>query len=303
MQAVSRQLVRHAHALARDITARAVVVVADAIEGDEELSQLIRTVNFRTILITRAGKDIVPSFSSPLCSWVTVPDIHMTRTGQVKIALLLCLARGILERGDRVVCLTGIDGSSVIDTFMVLNLGTEPELFSASDWVTLKDQVNPEVFERTIALATQLAVEGREGRPVGTIFVLGDSERVLAQSRSLVLNPFQGYPESSRNILDSRLEETIKEFAAIDGAYIIRDDGVVLAGGVQLLPTAPALRPPDGLGTRHAAAAAITISTAAVAVAISQSTGTVSVFKSGEMVADIHKPINGHSPLAAHRAA
>src|SRR5439155_1331750 len=76
--------------------------------------------------------------------------------------------------------------------------------------------VAPEIFERVLALATQLAAEGREGRPVGTLFVVGDSERVLAQSRSLVLNPFQGHPESARNILDPAVEETIKEFAALD---------------------------------------------------------------------------------------
>lgn len=292
MKTISRQMVRHAHALAKETAARAVLVLADAIEGDEELRQLVRTVNFRTILITRA-KETLPSVACASTTWVTVPDIHMTRTGQVKIAVLICLAKGILERGDRVVCLTGIDRSGVIDTCMVLNLGTEPELFSASDKVTLRGQVNPEVFERTLALATQLAVEGREGRPIGTIIVLGDSQSVLAQSRSLVLNPFHGYPESCRSILDPKLEETIKEFSAVDGAFVVRDDGVVLAAGVQLLPTAPAPPLCNGLGTRHAAAAAITASTAAVAICVSQSTGTVSVFKSGEMVADIHKPTNG----------
>jgi DNA integrity scanning protein DisA with diadenylate cyclase activity len=304
MKIVSRKIIRHAHSLAKEIDARAALVLADAVEGDAELRQLVRTMNFRTILITRSPE--IPSLQACVsCTWVTVPDIQMTRTGQIKVALLICLARGILERGDRVVCLTGIDGSSLIDTFMVLNLGTEPELFSASDAVTLKGQVNPEVFERTLTLATQLAVEGREGRPVGTIFVLGDSRRVLAQARNLVLNPFHGHPESGRNILDPRLEETIKEFSAIDGAYVLRDDGVVLAAGVQLLPTAPAPQLLGGLGTRHAAAAAITMSTAAVAIAVSQSTGTVSVFKSGEMVTKIHKPTNGAPSfrLAASRAA
>ena len=64
-----------------------------------------------------------------------------------------------------------------------------------------------EVFERVLTLATQLAAEGREGRPVGALFVLGDSERVLAQSRGLVLNPFLGHPESGRNVLDPALED------------------------------------------------------------------------------------------------
>jgi DNA integrity scanning protein DisA with diadenylate cyclase activity len=214
----------------------------------------------------------------------------MTRTGQVKVALLICMAKGILQRGDRVVCLSGIDGSSVIDMLMVLNLGDEPELFAASDALSLTGNVAPEVFERLLALASQLAVEGREGRAVGAIFVVGDSDRVLAQSRSLILNPFRGYPERERNVLDPALEETLKELSAIDGAFVVRDDGVVLAAGVQLIPAVqgPPLR--NGLGTRHAAAAAITASTDAMAIAISESTGMVTIFKSGQMIADIHKP-------------
>ena len=116
----------------------------------------------------------------------------------------------------------------------------------------------------------------------GHFFVLGDSERVLPMTRSLVLNPFLGYPESDRNILDPLLEERpSRSSRQIDGAFIIRGDGVVLAAGVQLLLTQPAIVLPKGLGTRHAAAAATTASTNAVAVAISQSTGTVTIFREG----------------------
>ncbi|MBI3467368.1 MAG: DNA integrity scanning protein DisA nucleotide-binding domain protein [Planctomycetes bacterium] len=292
MKTVSRHVVQHAHLLAREIEARAVLVLADAIEGDDELRQLVRTVNFRTTLISRSP-EAPPSAKLPHCEWVSVPDVHMTRTGQVKVALLVCLAKGLIQRGDRVVCLTGIDGSNVIDTMLVLNLGSEPELFSAADAVALGGDVAPEVFERTLSLATQLATEGREGRPVGTIFVIGDSQKVLAQSHPLVLNPFYGYPETDCNILDPIVEETIKEFSAIDGAFIVRGDGVVLAAGIQLVPTAPAPQLPKGLGTRHSAAAAITASTDAVAISVSQSTGTITVFKSGQMITDIHKPANG----------
>ena len=295
MKTVSRRVVQHAHNLAREIDARAVVVLADAIEGDDELRQLVRTVNFRTILIARANQ-VPPAAACPHCQWVAVPDVHMTRTGQVKVALLVCLARGLLGHGDRVVCLTGIDGSNVIDTVMVLNLGSEPEMFAVSNAVPLGEDICPEVFERTLTLATELAVEGREGRPVGALFVVGDSQRVLAQSRPLILNPFHGYPESARNILDSTLEETIKEFSAIDGAFVVRGDGVVLAAGIQLVPTAqtPASSLANGLGTRHAAAEAISGSTDSVAITISHSTGTVSVFKAGRMLTDIHKPANGN---------
>jgi DNA integrity scanning protein DisA with diadenylate cyclase activity len=294
MKSISRHVLQHAHQLATAVKARAVVVYADAIEGNEELRQALGTVNLPTILITRKKPSKPPDKRCAAYTWVAVPDVHMTRSGQVKIALLVCLAQGVLVRADRVVCLTGVDGTNIIDTLMVLDLGTEPELFSTLNAVAQGSDVRPEVFERTLALATQLAVEGREGRPVGAIFVLGESEAVLAQSRNLVLNPFRGYPEAERSILDPALEETIKEFSAIDGAFVIRGDGVVLSAGAQLLPTVAASALPRGLGTRHAAAAAITASTGAVAIAVSQSTGTVSVFKSGLMITDIHKPAYGN---------
>jgi len=152
------------------------------------------------------------------------------------------------------VCLTGPDGSNRIDTAMVLDLGTESELFPSLGDLDLGGDFSAEVFERVLWIASRIAAEGREGRPIGTIFVLGDALEVLAQTRQLVLNPLQGHPESGRNVLSLELEETIKEFATIDGAFIVRGDGVVLAAGVQLqAKPSKLLDLPAGLGTRHAA--------------------------------------------------
>jgi diadenylate cyclase len=170
-------------------------------------------------------------------------------------------------------------------------MGTEIELFSASTADPLPADVTPAVFERVLTLAGELGVEGREGRPVGTIFVIGDSDHVLAQSSQLVINPFHGYSESERNLLDPGLEETIKEFSAIDGAFVVRGDGVVMAAGRYLAPNYRLDgKLPQGLGTRHQAAAGITAVTLAVALCISQSTGTVSIFKEGRLITDIQKP-------------
>ncbi len=227
------------------------LVSSEAVQQDEELCQLLGEIDFPAILFSRSEEaGGLPRPEGQTC--VTVPDVHMTRAGQVKAAVLVCLARGLLQRGDRVVCLAGVDGSGAVDGLLVLDLGTEPELFSLFDTVAFAGDVAPEVFERTLCLATQLAAEGREGRPVGTLFILGDSERVLAHSRNMVLNPFQGHPESERNILDPALEDTIKEFAALDGAFVVRGDGVVLTAGSQLLSSTPHSRLPGGLGTRHA---------------------------------------------------
>ena len=226
----------------------------------------------------------------------------MTRAGQIKVATLVAAAESLIRIGDRIVCLTGIDGSGTIDTIIVLDLGTEIEMFADTAADPLPADVTPAVFERLLTLASELGLEGREGRPVGTLFVVGDSDRVLAQSHQLVINPFHGYPEAERNVLDPRLEETIKEFSAIDGAFIIRGDGVILERRPLPRPrrasstsrcrraSAPATRPPP----------AITVTTDAIALCVSQSTGTVSIFRRGRLVTDIQKP---RGPAHSRRAA
>jgi hypothetical protein len=287
VKTLSLRLLEHANALAQEIDAKAVVIYADALEGESDLREALSTIKFPTILFSRAREVPAPSQTGGP-TWIRVEGVHTTRTGQARLALLICVARGVLRRGDSVVCLTGPDGSNRIDTAMVLDLGTESELFPSLGDLDLGGDFSAEVFERVLWIASRIAAEGREGRPIGTIFVLGDSLEVLAQTRQLVLNPLQGHPEPGRNILSLELEETIKEFATIDGAFIVRGDGVVLAAGVQLQakPSKP-LDLPAGLGTRHAAAAAITGSTGAVAFAISQSTRTVTVFKSGRILTQI----------------
>lgn len=291
MNVLTRSLVRHAHAVAREVGARVVLLHADVVEQDSDLEGLIRDVDFRVILVSRRSGFRAPEGWGDLCAVVRVPNIPMTRAGQVKVAVLVAGAEGLLRVGDRVVCLSGIDGSGAIDMMLVLDLGTEVEMFGESAAAPLPADVKPPVFERLLSLAGELGVEGREGRPVGTLFIVGDSDRVLAQSRQLVINPFHGYPEAERNVLDPRLEETIKEFSAIDGAFVIRGDGVLLSAGRYLIPQDKTDEPlPPGLGARHEAAAGITLSTEAIALSVSQSTGTISVFKAGRLVTDIQKP-------------
>jgi DNA integrity scanning protein DisA with diadenylate cyclase activity len=287
-------MVRHAHAIAREVGARVIMLHADVVEEDSDLSSLLDDVNFRVILVSRRLGFNAPDDRHDMCSVVHIPDIAMTRAGQVKVATLVAAAESLVKAGDRILCLTGIDGSNTIDTIMVLDMGTEIELFSASTADPLPKDVTPAVFERVLTLASELGVEGREGRAVGALFVIGDSDKVLNQSHQLVFNPFHGYPEAERNILDERLEETIKEFSAIDGAFVIRGDGVVLSSGRYLAPRSKLEEPlSPGLGTRHEAAASITLTTGSVAVCISQSTGTVTIFKGGRMILDIHKPRGG----------
>ena len=110
MKTLSLRLLEHANALAQEIDAKAVVIYADALERGSDLREALSTVKFPTILFSRAREAPAPSQSQtggP--TWIRVEGVHTTRTGQARLALLICVARGVLRRGDRVVCLTGPD--------------------------------------------------------------------------------------------------------------------------------------------------------------------------------------------------
>ena len=286
-------MVHHAHLIAREVGAKVILLHADVVEADSDLSALIEDVGFRVILVSRRQGFRAPEAWNDLCTVVRIPDIAMTRTGQIKVAILLVAAERLIQGGDRILSASQASTNpETIDTIFVLDMGTEMELFSASTADPLPSDVTPTVFERILTLAGELGVEGREGRPVGTLFTIGDEAMEFWRAgHQLVINPFHGYPETERNILDPRLEETIKEFSAIDGAFVIRGDGVILAAGRYLAAEAKLDEEiasgtedtPSDRGRHHR-------HDPGGRGAFSQSTGTVSIFKEGRLITDIQKP-------------
>ena len=51
MKTLTRSMVRHAHAVAREVGARVILLHADVVEEDCDLAALIEDVNFRVILV------------------------------------------------------------------------------------------------------------------------------------------------------------------------------------------------------------------------------------------------------------
>jgi diadenylate cyclase len=146
--------------------------------------------------------------------------------------------------------------------------------------------VDPAVMESVLSLAVAIAREGREGRKIGTIFVLGDNERVLARSRCLILDPLVGHPRERRQIRDNDMRETIKELAQLDGGFIVADDGTVLSATRFFYASPEGIEVPLGLGTRHMAGASITRQTNSVAIVVSESS-VVRVFQGGKVASEI----------------
>ncbi len=282
----SNILINEAVKIAREIKADAALFYMDSTKDIGPFLDL--KTDIKLILLTKRDECVQKASSLPVYA-VKIPNVQLSRTACLKVGFLSAISKGILCPGDVIVCVGGVPEQGYMDTLMIVHTGFEAELFRGGSMITFPSDFRPDVFDRLLNLAIELASEGREGKPVGTIFVLGDHENVLNYSRQLVFNPFEGRPEHELNLADETVQESLKEFAAIDGAFVIRDDGVVLAAGryLNVAYTGEALS--RGLGARHMAAAAITYATKAIAIAISESTGKVTVFKDGKVLTEIER--------------
>lgn len=249
----------------------------------------------RLVFVTRKRPDeldgLLPEGELRSVPVIHLPKVDMTRMGQVKMAVVLGISKHLIEMGDKVVFVTGIPDRDRLDAIISIDTARESEILTTQGVNGISESVNPEVFQETLGIAMELSTRGREGKAVGTIFVLGDEEKVLQLSKQMIINPFKGYTDEERNILAPKIKETLREFASIDGAFVISGEGLVLTAGRYLGAASDEATIPRGLGSRHMAAAGITSLTQAVAIVISESTGDVRIFKNGKILMEIEKPI------------
>jgi len=279
---VNRLMFREAERVAQGADCSAIVVFGDTFIGGVQPGVL--RSKLKSILVTRTALETSDD-ENEFSETIQVRSFSNQRLAQLRSGMLVALTRGIINFSDRICCVGGITGSNQFDTLVVVDIEREFQtLLTGSTADLLPDDVKPEVLERIIAVATELGVEGREGRPVGCLFVVGDNQKVGSLSKPLVLNPFYGYKEEDRNILNPFMDETVKEFSSIDGAFIIRGDGVVESAGSLIQATDSTHELPSGLGSRHAAAAAISVATNCISIVVSSSTGQVTLFRRGVML-------------------
>jgi diadenylate cyclase len=143
-----------------------------------------------------------------------------------------------------------------------------------------------DVLEIILELAIEIAREGREGRRVGTLFTLGRADAVVAASRPLILDPLMGHAPAATHISDANLRGTLKELAQLDGAFVVSEEGVVVAACRYLDASVGDIDLPLGLGSRHLAAASVSKKLGIIAIVVSES-AIVRVFCAGELRAEI----------------
>ncbi|MHB1035576.1 MAG: DNA integrity scanning protein DisA nucleotide-binding domain protein [Pirellulales bacterium] len=230
--------------------------VAEQVEGTAE-------VGLPTVLLNMAGSPVYE------------------KLGQ---ACLECIADDILAPRARVVAIYSGFEAGIIDSISVINLNEHLGRLTGSDLRQLETRVPLDTLKIVVDLAVEIGREGREGKPVGAMFVVGDSRKVMANSHAAGYDPVRGYSRKERNLDDPRVREGIKEIAQLDGAIVVSGDGTVEAAARYIDASAANITLSKGLGARHWAAAAISRITKAVAVAVSESTGTVRIFQNGEVM-------------------
>jgi diadenylate cyclase len=233
-------------------------------------------------VVSDAQRSIVAAAGIPV---IALPQYDLGRPERLKLALVSGIARGIYKEGDVIVTLLAVRPASMPDSLMVVTVGPEDE-DGAFGFLQAKG-VQAEVLDALIDLAVTIGVEGWEGRPIGALFVIGDSNKVMENSRPLSLNPFQGYSEDERNLMNPEVRRALRAFAVLDGAFVLREDGVVLAAGRYLNFEEKDVRVPLGLGARHMAAAGISRDSEALAIVVSQTSGAVRVFRHGRAVLEL----------------
>jgi len=200
----------------------------------------------------------------------------------IKELLMEAIGKKYIDKGDLMVCVVdesvGMGYKSLMFVFEVnkilFNIGTH----------NLSENINPNVIETAIEIALELGRTGREERKIGTAFILGDKSEIMKYTKQLIINPFSAYPDEAKNIIDPNLRETIKEFAQLDGVFIINEDGTIVSCGTYLDIDTSNINLYHGFGTRHRNTAALTKETNAIGIVVSQSGGKVTIFKDGKAV-------------------
>jgi len=272
--------------IVKTISAQALLAYVNTVDDLEGLQKSLDP-DTRLILVWQDDQEMERA-NSITADILSVPPFNLTRMGQIKMATLIAFSQQLLKPDDKFVFLTGVAGQG-IDTIMSMQVGHEYELFHSVDQPKLTEHIRRPVFERVLRITMELAHEGREGKPVGAIFVVGDHKEVQKYCTEGRINPFKGYAEKERNILDEMMGDSVKEIAKLDGAFIIKGNGVIIEGCAIVRAAMSTESVPQGWGARHMAAAAITECTKCTAFTPSESTGHVRIWRRGVLVTEIER--------------
>ena len=270
-----------AHRLAHYNNADALLVM---VEGPTDWAQLRKATGAYKLLVTA---DMAADLEGAAEEGIETVLLNMPQRPvfeKLTQALLQGVAEEVLAPGADVVAVYSGFEAARIDSVSMIHLDEHLSRLTAHDIRLLDTRVPLDTLKSVVDLAVEIGRDGREGKPIGTMFVVGSTKAVLERCYPVGFDPVKGYKKVERSLSDRRVREGIKEIAQMDGAFVVAPDSTVLAAAQYVDAAADGLTLTKGLGSRHWAAAAISRKTNAVAVTVSQSSGTVRIFQNGEVM-------------------
>ena len=179
-------LFRMAVRLAKSLEADAILMLMD---GPTDWKALRRAAAKQRIVIGADHKEEVAGaveagFPVVLLDMADSP-VHERLTQ----ALLEAVADDLLTPGAEVIALySGFDPGTV-DSFSVIRLDEHLGKLTARDLRQLETRVPLDTLKTVVDLAVEIGREGREGKPVGTLLVVGDARKVMAHSHPTGFDP------------------------------------------------------------------------------------------------------------------
>lgn len=257
--------------LAESISASIIIIISDSPSTSHPETDI-------PVLISKRSGDLGPGIHQKTLEEASsiVGGATERGAGQLQDVTLSAYVSGYLNDGGAIVGVVESPGATGIIVFDPRETPAMKNLEECSD------RVDSEVLRAILGIAGEIGREGREGEAVGTAFIVGDTEEVLQRSHQLILNPFKGHEEVV--ITNEDNWETVKEFATLDGVFIIDEGGHIIAAGRYLDVDAKDVDVEKGLGGRHVAAAAISRDTQAIAITVSESGSIIRVYKDGERI-------------------
>ena len=251
--------------------------------------ELARTVDALAI-ISFLNKDSDLILETPVV-WVRDIQLEILRD-HTMVTLVDYCSNHILDAVIQYKILTKTQSGTVVAVFpyalLIYDIEDTNDQFNIEQYADIADL---DALHAVLSLAIEIAREGREGRAIGTAFIIGEIEELKRWSHQSVLNPYEGHPESVRDVRVKENWESIKEFAQLDGVFLIDKDGIICASGRYLDADGRDVHLQSGLGGRHLAAAAITKVAPAIGITVSESGGSVRVFVAGTAIAQIRTDI------------
>jgi diadenylate cyclase len=278
-QGQEKAIMRHADALARELGIDTLIIQAC---GRDNVDFLSEAGSFSRYIWLSRTPESLPIIESTDHSVITVPKIAKGENF-LTLGYFLAVVTGKLAFQEPAINLTACENNIINGVQLVIPSRRLPWLLEHQ--ITSFDNIeNPQTLLMLISIAMRFAREGREGKSIGTTFIMSSPEDVAPYTWQLIFNPCAGYPEHLRNIFRDDFVETMRELSALDGAFLINPSGEVRSSAVFIATQGQTNEMESGKGARHHSACALTSHTPAIAIVLSESSGEVTIYQAGKKI-------------------